>query len=78
MRHLFAKPIGFVTRCVCVTTIVLAVISSAALAGKPNRFLLLDGRVIEKAENAKLAVGTVRKHKANPLFVEDKTWEIPG
>ena len=76
MRHLPGKPIGFVTRCVCVTTIVLAVIISPALGAKPNRFLLLDGRIVEKAENAKLTVGTVEKHKANPLFVEDKAWEM--
>jgi hypothetical protein len=26
-------------------------------------------------ENAKLTVGTVEKHKSNPLFIEDKPWE---
>ncbi len=40
-----------------------------------NRFLLLDSRIVEKSENAQLAVGTVRKHEKNPLFVEDKSWE---
>ena len=39
------------------------------------RFLLLDSRIIENAENAKLTVGAVRKHKNNPLFREDKPWE---
>ena len=76
MKHLSARPIEFVTRFVLVTTIALAAISSPALGAKPNRFLLLDGRVVEKAENAKLVVGTVQKHKANPLFVEDKVWEM--
>ena len=40
-----------------------------------KRFLLLDSRVVATAENAHLVVGTVTKHKANPLFGEDKPWE---
>lgn len=40
-----------------------------------SRFLLLDSRIIESTENANLVVGTVQKHKANPLFGEDKPWE---
>jgi len=40
-----------------------------------KRFLLLDSRIIEKADAAKLTVGTVVKHAKNPLFVEDKPWE---
>lgn len=37
--------------------------------------LLLDARVIDTVENARLALGTVTKHPANPLFGEDKPWE---
>lgn len=40
-----------------------------------DRFLFLDNRIVEKSENAQLAVGTVRKHESNPLFIEDKPWE---
>ena len=40
-----------------------------------KRFLLLDSRIIERAENARLVPGRVRKHASNPLFVEDKPWE---
>jgi hypothetical protein len=40
-----------------------------------SHFLLLDSRVVEKVENAQLTVGTVQKHDANPLFIEDKPWE---
>jgi len=40
-----------------------------------NRFLLLDSRLIEKVENARLAVGTVKKHAANPLFGQELPWE---
>jgi hypothetical protein len=36
---------------------------------------LLDSRIIEKAENAKLTIGKVQKYKGNPLFEEDKPWE---
>ena len=42
---------------------------------KRNRCLLLDSRIIEMVENAKLTVGTVKKHPSNPLFREDKPWE---
>lgn len=42
---------------------------------KRNRYLLLDSRIIEMVENAKLTVGTVKKHPSNPLFREDKPWE---
>src|SRR5210317_1093189 len=40
-----------------------------------SRFLLLDSRIVEKTQNAKLEIGTVKKHPANPLFSEDKPWE---
>ena len=40
-----------------------------------ERYLLLDSRVIEKTENVRLAVGTVRKHAANPLFGQEFPWE---
>jgi len=40
-----------------------------------NRFLLLDLRIVDHTENAKLTVGTVKKHKDNPLFGEDRPWE---
>jgi len=42
---------------------------------KRYRYLLLDSRVIESTENAKLTLGTVIKHEKNPLFGEDKPWE---
>jgi hypothetical protein len=40
------------------------------------RHLFLDSRVIDTTEGAKLTVGTVRKHPANPLFKEDQPWEV--
>jgi hypothetical protein len=42
---------------------------------KRERYLLLDSRIIEKTENAKLTIGTVIKSEHNPLFPEDKPWE---
>ena len=39
------------------------------------RYLLLDTRVVEDARNAELALGTIEKHAANPLFGEDRPWE---
>jgi len=41
-----------------------------------SRFLLLDSRLISTKENAMLVVGTVIKHSENPLFAEDKPWEV--
>jgi hypothetical protein len=58
--------------------IVIALFANVCYGQQDNQrshYLLLDDRIIEKAENAKLTVGTVEKHKANPLFVEDKPWE---
>ncbi|MFN7563230.1 MAG: hypothetical protein ACK5TH_15720 [Prosthecobacter sp.] len=40
-----------------------------------DKLLVLDSRVIESAENAKLMPGTVTKHAGNPLFQADKPWE---
>jgi hypothetical protein len=49
---------------------------SRAVARPPQtKYLLLDSRVVESVQNAKLAVGTVQKHKSNPLFKEDQPWE---
>lgn len=41
-----------------------------------SKYLLLDSRIIKEVTNAKLEVGTVVKHKANPLFEEEKDWEM--
>lgn len=49
-------------------------IGRVAAEASPTR-LLLDSRVVEKVENARLVPGTVRKDPANPLFVEDRPWE---
>ena len=48
--------------------------SAEAGAGR-RRFLLLDARLVEAAHNAEVALGTVTKHVANPLFGEDRPWE---
>jgi len=39
------------------------------------RYHLLDSRVVEKTDNARLALGTVLKSASNPLFGADKPWE---
>jgi len=41
-----------------------------------TRYLLLDDRIVEEAEDAELALGTVSKYGGNPLFGEDKPWEM--
>ena len=44
-------------------------------SGVRSRYLLLDDRLIEKKQNVRLAIGTIKKHEANPLMVQDKPWE---
>ena len=60
---------------ICLSTAVTACGKSVDNVFNRNRYLLLDSRIIESAENAKLTVGAVRKDKNNPLFKEDKPWE---
>jgi hypothetical protein len=62
----------------CVISVFMAVDVFAKDCGSGSgrsRFLLLDSRIIDSVVNAELVVGTVEKHKANPLFTEDKPWE---
>ncbi len=40
-----------------------------------DKLLLLDTRVIDGTQNARLVPGDVRKHESNPLFQADKPWE---
>jgi len=40
-----------------------------------DKLLVLDSRVIEHVENARLMPGSVTKHHGNPLFQADKPWE---
>ena len=49
--------------------------SAAQTPMKRTRFLVLDSRIIETAENAKLTLGKTVKSKHNPLMAEDKPWE---
>jgi len=53
----------------------LAVASEKEATPARARYLLLDSRLVGTTDNARLAVGTVTKHPANPLFKEDKPWE---
>ena len=43
--------------------------------GTGRKSLLLDRRVVERAEGVRLLPGPIRKERANPLFREDKPWE---
>ncbi len=53
----------------------LVAVASVSLAGEP-KYLLLDSRVVDRAENARLVLGQVEKDTHNPLFGEDKPWEV--
>ena len=54
--------------------VMLATVCGGTTAAE--KILLLDDRVIDRLENAVLRVGVVQKHPANPLFGEDKPWEL--
>ena len=41
---------------------------TVTLQSEQKRFLLLDSRIVESSQNAKLEVGTVEKYKVNPLL----------
>ena len=41
-----------------------------------RRYLLLDARIAEYTQNAELTLGTVKKYSGNPLFGENKPWEM--
>ena len=45
------------------------------MIAEETRHLVLDSRLIADVEDAKLALGEVRKHPENPFFTEDKPWE---
>ena len=40
-----------------------------------KKYLIMDSRIIEKTDNAKLTLGDPIKDPRNPLFAEDKLWE---
>ncbi len=48
----------------------------AATLGTRTNYLLLDDRIVDRIENVHLRIGKVTKHPANPLFKEDKPWEV--
>ncbi len=54
-------------------TVLVSVNGACASGG--DRYLLLDSRIIDNIENAKLTIGKAQKYKGNPLFEEDKPWE---
>jgi hypothetical protein len=45
-------------------------------AAEPVKHLLLNRGLIEKTEGVVLKLGRVTKHPANPLFAEDRPWEV--
>jgi hypothetical protein len=42
----------------------------------PSKRLLMDPELIERSEGVSLKLGTVAKDSRNPLFGEDKPWEV--
>ena len=80
MIYILANRNRLMTRCIVVMTVIWVTLSTSSADALEddstrNRFLILDVRIIASVENAKLSLGIVKKHKANPLFGEDKQWE---
>lgn len=55
--------------------VALAASVSVAAPQSSSKHLVLDSRVIQSTENARLCVGTVQKDPRNPLMPADKPWE---
>ncbi len=51
------------------------VFGEAGTISTNSKHLLLDKRVVDRTENARLVIGRVAKDPANPLFKEDRPWE---
>jgi hypothetical protein len=60
----------------CFLFFIAILVLGISVAYGNNRYLLLDSRIIDSTENAELTIGKVKKHKDNPLFGEDKRWEM--
>jgi len=52
-----------------------AAAAGRASASRGEKHLLLDPRIIERAEGVQLSPGKVQKDTRNPLFREDRPWE---
>ena len=54
--------------------------SSQRLAGNPSldpkKYLLLDSRIVDRAEDVTLELGKIIKDPQYPLFIEEKPWEV--
>lgn len=72
-------PSNFWARCAAINILLFGLaespVSAAELQARTN-YLLLDERVTDRMENVRLRVGKIIKHPANPLFKEDKPWEV--
>jgi len=80
MKNKLNCRVDLMTCCVVAMTVTCAAVHKLSASTHEsnsirNRFLLLDSRIIDSVKNAQLVPGTVKKHKSNPLFVEDKPWE---
>jgi hypothetical protein len=58
------------------TGLVLPSLGGATALPVRASYLVLDDRVVDRVEHAHLTVGIVTKHPANPLFAEDRPWEV--
>ena len=80
MNNTYRNKFTLIAGCVAMFWVTQATLIRSPVLGSEvestrNRFLLLDSRVVASVQNAKLTLGTVKKHSANPLFTEDKPWE---
>lgn len=69
-RHLLAASLGTAARSA------FAGASRRAPFWDPNKHLLLDRRLAARVVGLKLEPGVVRKEPRNPLFGEDRPWEV--
>ena len=46
------------------------------MQARHGKYLLLDSHIVEHVDNLELVLGKVEKDKQNPLFGEDRPWEV--
>ncbi|UCE46519.1 MAG: hypothetical protein JSW47_12955 [Phycisphaerales bacterium] len=62
---------------IVIMIVLTVIIRNSRTIGAPgrDRYLLLDSRIVDTTENARLTLGKTQKSKHNPLFAEDEPWE---
>jgi len=70
-----SHPAPSFTRLVVLIQAIAGLALVSTLQAQPQKYLILDSRVVERVANAKLVLGSPVKHEGNPVIQADKSWE---